>query len=338
MKHRQWEHFAYYITKYFTEYLPQHRALSVNTVKSYKDTMILLLQFFQDHLHIKLDRISYTDFTSDNIEAFLTWLENERGNSASTCNQRLAAIHAFFRYVQYKDPEGFEQCKAVLSVPFRKAAAVPMNYMSLDEIKELLSKPDQFTRNGLRDMAILVTLYETAARVQELIDLKLSSVRFGSPTVVTLKGKGEKTRLVPVNAEASRILKQYIQTWNLTIPNEPLFMNRNGEKLTRAGIQYIVNKYITILRDDHPEYFAKKISNHSFRHSKAMHLLEAGVNLIYIRDFLGHSSVTTTEIYAKTNPKIKAEQLIKHSQNLEPRQRYTHKQKEDLLDWLKNSL
>lgn len=337
MKRKQ-EQFAYYVTKFFTDHLPKNRALSENTVKSYRDALILLLQFFQEQLHISPARISYSDFTSDNMESFLQWLENERRNSASTCNQRLAAIHSFFRYVQYKDPESFEQSSIVLSVPFRKSAPVPMNYMSLDEVKALLEKPDQSTRNGLRDMAILVILYETAARVQEFIDLKLSSIRFGSPTVITLHGKGEKTRLVPVNGEASRILKHYIQVWNITSPDEPVFTNRKGEKLTRAGIQYIIDKYITTVREEHPEYFTKKITCHSFRHSKAMHLLEAGVNLIYIRDFLGHVSVTTTEIYAKTNPKIKEKQLIKHSQDLEPHRRYSAKQKDDLLDWLKNTL
>lgn len=337
MKRKQ-EQFAYYVTKFFTDHLPKNRALSENTVKSYRDALILLLQFFQEQLHISPDRISYSDFTSDNMESFLQWLENERRNSASTCNQRLAAIHSFFRYVQYKDPESFEQSSIVLSVPFRKSAPVPMNYMSLDEVKALLEKPDQSTRNGLRDMAILVILYETAARVQEFIDLKLSSIRFGSPTVITLHGKGEKTRLVPVNGEASRILKHYIQVWNITSPDEPVFINRKGEKLTRAGIQYIIDKYITTVREEHPEYFTKKITCHSFRHSKAMHLLEAGVNLIYIRDFLGHVSVTTTEIYAKTNPKIKEKQLIKHSQDLEPHRRYSAKQKDDLLNWLKNTL
>ena len=332
------ESFAYYVTKFFTEYLPENRGLSENTVKSYRDSIVLLLKFFQEQLHISPEHICYSNFTSDNMEKFLRWLENDRSNSASTCNQRLAAIHSFFRYVQYKAPESIEQSSIVLSVPFRKAHQVPMNYMSLDEVRSLLGKPNQTTRNGLRDMALLVMLYETAARVQELIDLKVSSVRFGNPTVVTLHGKGEKTRLVPINTEAARILKRYIQIWELTLPEEPLFMNRNRKKLTRAGIQYIINKYIATVREDHPEYFAKKISNHSFRHSKAMHLLESGVNLIYIRDFLGHSSVTTTEIYAKTNPKIKEEQLIKHSKGLGQHHRYSKKQKDNLLDWLKNSL
>ncbi len=337
MRQKQ-ESFGYYVTKYFTEYLPEHRGLSENTVKSYRDSMILLLTFFHEQLHISPEHICYSNFTSDNMEKFLTWLESDRSNSASTCNQRLAAIHSFFRYVQYKAPEHIEQSGIVLSVPFRKAHQMPMNYMSLDEVRSLLGKPDQATRSGLRDMAILVMLYETAARVQELIDLKVSSIRFGSPTIVTLCGKGEKTRLVPINAEATRILKRYIQIWELTSPEEPLFMNRNGMKLTRAGIQYIINKYIATVREDHPEYFTRKISNHSFRHSKAMHLLESGVNLIYIRDFLGHSSVTTTEIYAKTNPKVKEELLIKHSKGLEQNHRYSKKQKDNLLNWLKNAL
>ena len=188
---------TYYLPRYFTEYIPSQRAYSPNTVASYRDTFVLLLTFYRDELHIRPDKLTYEDFSAENIESFLSWMEETRGISASTRNQRLAAIHSFFRYVQYKDPAGFEQCGAVLSVPYKKAQAVPMNYLSIEEIRCLLQLPDQKCAAGLRDMAVLVLLYETAARVQELIDLTPSSIQYKSTTVIELCGKGNKTRLVP---------------------------------------------------------------------------------------------------------------------------------------------
>ena len=210
--------------------------------------------------------------------------------------------------------------------------------MSAEEVRLLFSIPDQKKDDQLRDLAILVLLYETGARVQELIDLIPSSIRFSSTVTAELHGKGNKTRLVPINADAAAIVRNYIRRCRRINVDEPLFVNRRGEKLTRAGIQYIINKYVSIAREKSPDLFKGHITNHSFRHSKAMHLLEAGVNLIYIRDLLGHTSVITTEVYAKTNPKIKEEQLKKHSVAVKTSQKYTDKQKEDLIDWLKKNL
>lgn len=329
---------TYYLPRYFTEYIPTQRAYSPNTVASYRDTFVLLLSFFRDELHIRPEKLTYENFSAENIEHFLSWMEETRGISASTRNQRLAAIHSFFRYIQYKDPACFEQCGAVLSIPYKKAQTVPMNYLSIEEIRTLLLLPDQKCAAGLRDMAILVLLYETAARVQELIDLTPASFQYKSTTVIELRGKGNKTRLVPLNAEATGIVRNYMHRFERQNVNEPLFVNRKGEKLTRAGIQYIIDKYIEMARTQHPDMFKFRITNHCFRHSKAMHLLEAGVNLIYIRDFLGHASVITTEVYAKTNPKIKEEQLIKHSPTLESRKRYCKDQKDDLIQWMKKNL
>ena len=184
----------------------------------------------------------------------------------------------------------------------------------------------------------MVLLYETGARVQELIDLIPPSIRFSSTVTAELHGKGNKTRLVPVNADAAAIVRNYIRRCNRINADEPLFVNRKGEKLTRAGIQYIIDKYVSTARRLRPDMFRNRVTNHCFRHSKAMHLLEAGVNLIYIRDLLGHTSIVTTEIYAKTNPRIKEEQLKKHSVSVETVHKYTQKQKEDLIDWLKNNL
>ena len=330
--------FGYFLTKYFAEYLPVQTGASPNTVRSYRDAFIQVLEFFKLKYRIDPEKLSYSDFSPERIEAFLSYLEEERGISISTRNQRLAAIHSFFRYIQYRDPSGFEQCSRVLSVPFKKAPAKAMNYLSIEEVEFLFSIPDQNDDAQIRDLAMLVLLYETGARVQEVIDLTPASLRFSSTCIVELHGKGNKTRLVPVNADAAGIVRNYIRRCNRTNINEPLFINRKGDKLTRAGIQYIIDKYVSIARKERPDLFKNKVSNHCFRHSRAMHLLEAGVNLIYIRDLLGHTSVVTIEIYAKTNPKIKEEQIKRHSASIVTKSRYNQKEKADLTDWLKNNL
>lgn len=330
--------FSYHITRYFSDYLPNQIAASPNTIFSYRDTFVQLMDFYKTKYKISPEKLDYNEFTAIRIEEFLTYLEAERNIGISTRNQRLAAIHAFFRYVQYRDPTGFEQCADVLSVPFKKAPVTPMNYMNLEETSLLFSLPNQQDKAQLRDLSILVLLYESGARVQELIDLCPIHIRFGSTAVVELHGKGNKTRLVPINADAASIIKNYIKHYERSNTVEPLFVNRSKEKLTRAGIQYIIDKYILMAKRNRPDLFKKRITSHCFRHSKAMHLLEAGVNLIYIRDFLGHTSVVTTEIYAKTNPKIKEEHLIKHSSSIETPERYNRKEKDDLIGWLKKNL
>ena len=332
------EGFSYHLTKYFADYLPNQVAASVNTIRSYRDAIVQLLEFFKSVHGIAPEKLDYPDFTSCKIEEFLSYIESRRNIGVSTRNHRLAAIHAFFRYVQYRDPAGFERCAEVLSVPFKKAYSAPMTYMSVEEVRLLLSIPDQRENAQLRDLAMLVMLYESGARVQELIDLCPSHIRFSSTVTVELHGKGNKTRLVPFNADAAAIVREYIRRFNRTGISESLFVNRNNERLTRAGVQYIIDKYVSIASGLRPDLFRKKISNHSFRHSKAMHLLESGVNLIYIRDLLGHTSVVTTEIYAKTNPIIKEEQLKKHSAALVTSRHYGAKEKEDLIGWLKQNL
>lgn len=330
--------FSYHVTKYFSDYLPNQTAASINTIHSYRDTFVQLLNFFKKEKHIPPEKLCFSDFTPENVEGFLCRLESERGISIATRNQRLAAVHAFFRYIQYREPAGFEQCAGVLAVPFKKTPSPTVGYMSLEEMQILFSIPEQTTLKGLRDLSVLLVLYETGARVQELIDLQVASFRFGSTNQVLLHGKGDKSRIVPINARVASITKKYIKQHGRIKQDDLVFVNRTGGQLTRAGVQYIIDKNVALARKQRPDLFSSKITNHSFRHSKAMHLLEAGVNLVYIRDFLGHSSIMTTEIYARSNPKIKEEHLRKNSASLGVQEKYNAKEKEDLMDWLKKSL
>lgn len=330
--------FTYHLTKYFSDYLPNQLAASVHTIRSYRDTFVQLMEFYKETYHIPPEKLEYSSFSAQRMEEFLKWLEDTRKISIRTRNQRLAAVHAFFRYLQYRDPAGFSQCAQVMSIPFKKAPAAAVSYMTLEETAFLFSLPDQKDDTQLRDLAVLVLLYESGARIQELTDLCPSNIRFGATNIITLHGKGNKTRRVPISADVAKILKIYMKRCGRNDPDSPLFVNRRGEKLTRAGTQYIIDKYINMGRKQQPDYFKNRITNHSFRHSKAMHLLEAGVNLIYIRDLLGHTSVLTTEIYARSNPKIKEEQLKKNSISINAKAKYGKKEKEDLIDWLKKTL
>ena len=332
------ETFSYYVTKYFADYLPNQISSSRNTVISYKDTFVQLLEYYSSELHVPPDKLSYSDFTSERIESFLSYLEKERGISASTRNQRLAAIHSFFKYVQYRDPVGFSICAEVLSVPFKKVQKQVVSYMTVEEVKLLLSIPDQSDDKQLRDLAILTFLYDTAARIQELLDFTPSHFRRGKNMVAELHGKGNKTRLVPISPDAVGIIQEYMTRCKRNDPQAPLFVNRKGEKLTRMGVQYIIDKYVSLARNKAPGMFGGNITNHSFRHSKAMHLLESGVNLIYIRDILGHTSVITTEVYARSNPKIKEDQILQHGASIAPKTKYSKQEKEDLLNWLKTHI
>jgi site-specific recombinase XerD len=331
--------FSYYVEKYFAEYLPLHIGASANTCKSYRDTFVQFLGYLEAEQRVKPGKVTFETLTADVIEDFLLHLEETNGVSISTRNQRLAALHSFIRYLQKKELPCFDRCAAILAVPFKKTPPPSMAWLSVREMEILLALPRTRYKKGLRDLAILAVLYDTGARVQELIDLSLASLHL-SPDVlyVELRGKGNKLRRIPIGEDAAAILKKYLNAHDVKSPEATVFVNNRGQRLTRAGIQYILSKYIAEAKRLHPDLFRRKYSNHSIRHSKAMHLLEAGVNLIYIRDFLGHSSVTTTEIYARTNPDIKRKILMENSMVGIAAERYDADKRDDLLAWLKNNL
>jgi integrase/recombinase XerD len=198
--------------------------------------------------------------------------------------------------------------------------------------------PDTNLHSGRRDLSVLALMYDTGARVQEIADLKVADIRIKAPATIRLTGKGNKTRIIPLMPQTMSIVKKYMADYGLldeTKQANPLFFNRKNEKLTRAGLSYILNKYVDRAKASNKELFLEKMSAHVLRHSKAMHLLQSGVNLIYIRDFLGHSSVTTTEIYAKSDPEIKRKAIEEASPKVLPKEKFSTKEKEDLCEWLK---
>lgn len=331
--------FSKSLADFLTKYLPGERGMSGNTIASYKMTFILLISFMQEQKGIQAHKLMFNHFTKAFIEQFLSHLEMVRKCSASTRNARLAALHSFFSYVQYEYPEYIDECSKILSIKVKRTKRESINYLTVEGIKLLLEQPDLSTTKGIRDLALLALMYDTGARVQELIDLTPSSLRLDKPYTIKLVGKGTKARIVPLMEEQVVHLKHYIERNKLLQSGKnlcPLFYNYRKEKLTRAGVNHILQYYATIARMKNPTLIPDKISPHSLRHSKAMHLLQAGVNLVYIRDILGHESVTTTELYARVDSKQKREAIEKAFVNVVKKETPMWMNNEGLLQWLKS--
>jgi len=306
--------FALHINGFFSRYLPGQRNLSTNTITSYRDAFKLFLVFCETDKKMKADKIRISDLTPELVTEYLAWLERVRHCGVGTRNQRLAAVKSFFHYVASKQPEYILNCQRILSLPMKKVARRAMNYFSPEGLHLLLSQPDIQTPKGRRDHALLVLLYDTAARVQEIIDLRVRDVRLEQPATVTLHGKGRKIRVVPVTAKTAFIIEAYFQEkgW-IGISSAldfPVFMNSRNCKLSRAGVAHILSKHVNSMTVENRQHVPPgSISPHCIRHSKAIHLLRSGVPLIYIRDILGHVSVITTEIYAKVDAEEKRKAL-----------------------------
>jgi len=329
----------YYVSDFFTNYLGRETGLSINTVRSYRDTFVLLIQFMETDQHINTKKLDINHLSQDCVLSFLEWLETERRCGVSTRNQRLAAIKAFCRYLIRKDPALGNFCQQILNIRAKKTAQADVAYLTTDAIALLLRQPDMRCVHGTRDVAMLSTLYETGCRVQELIDLRIGDISFRAPNTITLHGKGRKVRTVPISQNVAALLARYLKNKHRSSPEQILFANRADKPFSRSGVSYVLNKYAQIARRERPELYPSSLHPHVLRHSKAMHLLECGVNLIYIRDFLGHSSVTTTEIYAKCNPELKRKYIEMAGIALECEvSYYDESEKDALINWLRENI
>jgi len=331
--------FSKNLTNFLAKYLPGERGLSTNTISSYKFAFVLFISFMEQQKKINVSKIELKDITKESIVEFLDWLQSNRKCSAATRNVRLAALHSFFRFLQYQHPENMSEWQRILSIKEKKTKKKAINYLTIDGIKLLLEQPDTSTRKGRRDLAMLALMYDCAARVQEIIDLEPSSIRLNKPFTIKIVGKGNKARIVPLMEEEIVHIKRYMIENKLLEDHsrmDPLFYNSRKEKLTRAGINSILQKYANMASEKDPSLIPDKISCHSFRHSKAMHLLQAGVNLVYIRDFLGHESVQTTEIYARADSKLKREAIEKAYVGIIKKETPTWMENDNLLGWLKS--
>ena len=330
--------FSIHVTSFLTHYLAAQRNLSPNTIKAYRDVFTLILRFCRDVQGIAPEKLRLEQIDVSLVEAFLDYLEKERKSSPRTRNHRLAALHAFFRYVQAEEPDRMLQCQKILAIPQRRHARPTAAYLSKEELTEVLAQPDLRTPEGRRDAVLLSILYDTGARVQELIDLSAGDVRLDTPAQLRLLGKGRKMRAVPLMHNTVHLLRGHIHEKHLDRPehfDKPLFQNARNQRLSRSGIRYILQKYLVRARSTRPS-LNRTVSPHTLRHSKGMHLLQSGISLDMIRDFLGHVDVKTTQIYARANLEMKRNALEKITEPSPVQAIPAWQQNKDLLDWLRS--
>jgi len=328
--------FARYLSDFFSVYLTTQKNVSKNTIYSYRDTFKLLLKFCQDVKGIAIERVGIGSLTAELIKDFLDWLEHERKCSISTRNQRLASIHSFFRYIQCEEPAGIHHFQQVISIPIKKAEKKVIKHLSPGAMKLILEQPDKSHPKGRRDLTLLSVLYDTGARVQGLIDIKVIDVTLDPPPVISLNGKGNKGRRIPLMKNTAALLQQYLMENDLNQQwknKYPLFKNNQHNKLTKEGIAYILDKYVK-MASAKSQIVPKRLSPHVLRHSKAMHLLQAGVNLIFIRDFLDHVDLKTTGIYARTDTETKRKSIENAYPDLITGQLPDWSKDKELLIWL----
>lgn len=328
----------YYISRFLTTYLGGERGLSENTFISYNYTFRLLIPFFHDRVKKPINKVAMEEFTADNIKAFLDFLEG-KGCSVSTRNQRLAAIKSFCRYVQSDSPQNLYNMQQILAISSKKKEQPVIQYLTAEQLGMLLAKPDSGNKYGFKDLLILTLLSDTGVRVGELINIRVSDIRLSTPAQILVHGKGNKNRYVPISSNTSKLLGLYFDNeglWNSTQMERFLFLNRSGRQFTRAGITYILQKYTSILHEENPANFPSKLTPHCLRHTKAMLMLQAGQNIIYIRDQLGHEHIKTTEVYARIDSKQRQEALKAASEQIKiPNQiSIEYRNNPSLLDWL----
>lgn len=331
--------FANALTDFLGRYLTVECGYSPNTVTTYSYTFSLFIGYMKTVELVKPENLTLDEITKERVIGFLSWIEKERKCAPSTRNARLGALHSFFSYLQYRNVSGLAKWQDILSIKSKKPKAPEMAYLTIEGLKLILRQPDLKTRKGRRDFALLGLLYDSGCRVQELIDLTPSCFRFDETATVRLLGKGNKARVVPLSATQVANLRQYMAEERLTAPEcqcHPLFPNPQGNKMSRMAVLNIVKKYQGMARTVSPELIPEDLGCHSFRHTKAMHMLEADINLVYIRDFLGHVSTTTTEVYARASEKMKQKALSKLNPGIVQEGKTSWQSDRELLSYLKS--
>jgi site-specific recombinase XerD len=295
---------------FFTERLITQRNSSPQTVASYRDTFRLLLAFAAQRTGNQPCQLDIDDLDASLIGAFLDHLEVERGNSARTRNNRLAAIHSLYRYAALKHPEHLATIGRVLAIPFKRHEQHSVSYLDLDEIKALLAAPDRDTWLGRRDHALLLLAVQTGVRVTELVTLRIIDVSLSTGAHARVMGKGRKQRAVTLTRETVAVLRQWLNE-RQGQPDEPLFPTRQGRPLTRSGVRHLLAKHLATARTDHPSLKARRVTPHTLRHSNAMLLRAGNVDIATIALWLGHESIKTTYIYEHADSALKEQAIAR---------------------------
>jgi site-specific recombinase XerD len=293
---------------FFIDYLIAQRRVSPQTIASYRDTFRLLLQFVDRETGVGPTALPLASLDAGIILRFLDSLEKNRGNSVVSRNLRLTAIRSFYRMVAFRDPASTGIATHVLAIPLKRADTKVRPYLTRDEMEAILASIDRTQWRGRRDYALLLTLYNTGARVSEIAALKCNQVAIASKSYVQLHGKGRKDRTVPLWPRTAKILKEWFRELQ-TLPTTAAFPSIRGEPLTRFAIHLLLRKTVEQAQTSCPSLKSKRISPHVLRHSTAMALLQSGVDIAVIALWLGHESIETTNEYLHANMAIKEKAL-----------------------------
>lgn len=302
--------FGTLITSFFSSYLANQKGCSRETITSYSDCIRLLIKYSCEHLELTIDKLAINMITEELILDFLDYLEQERNNTPKTRNQRLAAIKTFFRFTAGQEPNLIEVCERVCNISKKKTAHKLIESLENDEVKAIMNQPNTNKLNGLRDKALLTLLYNTGARVQEVVDLNISNLNLENPKQVVLTGKGNKERIIPLYQETVDAINAYLNLRKKTgLQSNVLFLNADGKRITRFGIGYLVKEYVAKAAKKCPSLANKRVSTHTFRHTIALHLIQSGVDITVVKEWLGHASIKTTSLYVEINIQMKRKAL-----------------------------
>lgn len=298
------------VFSFFKQYMTNQRGDSPHTIASYGTCVKLLFEFAGDYLHKKIDRLQLEHFDTDLILKFLDHLETKRDNLPQTRNNRLAAIRTFFRFLATQDPTLKDVCDKICAISMKKTSCRPPTCLDNDEMKAFLEAPDPESLWGARDRALFWLLYDTGARVQEVVNISVADLTLQGLPQVRLLGKGRKERLAPLRADTVKAIMVYLQhREHAGINHSRLFLNRRRLPITRFGIRDRVKSYHKKLKQQCPSLADKIVTPHTFRHTTVLHMVQSGIILSTIRDILGHADINTTQKYATINMAMKVEAL-----------------------------
>ena len=311
------------LESFFTQRLTRQHQASPATLSAYKDALRLLLLFASSRVRKPVDRLEIQDIDYELVLAFLDFLERERGNTARTRNARLAVIHSFFRHVAFSDPAAVALAQRVLGIPPKRTVKRIVGFLHPPEVGVLLAAPDRRTARGRRDHALLLFLLRTGARASEAVGANVADLSLEAPRQVLIRGKGSKERVVPLAHDVAAILRDLLQERGLAPrTNASVFVDARGRRLTRFGLTHIVRRTVKMASMQLPSLGARPISPHTFRHTTAMQLLRAGIDLSVIRAWLGHADIQTTHEYLDADVEMKREALETAGVTPEARARY----------------
>ena len=328
--------FSKLVQDFLTTYIIGECNYSINTRSSYSTTFHLLLEFTDEVKNVKPNKIEIETITKEVIVQFLDWLETNRFVSISTRNQRLACIKSFYKYVQSNEPDLFDTCVLILSIRNKKVPNKMISYFLEDEIKIMINYLNN--SKDLKKLTMICVLYETGARVSEFINIKLNDLNLSDNASITLYGKGNKTRVVPISQELVKLINKYLKEEYNNYGDDYLFYSNYKKKYNRSSINKKIKYLVNDLKIEYPNYFKGNYFPHSFRHTKATHLYNNGTPLLYVKEFLGHSTISSTEIYATPDSKKQREEILKNSESINTKNKYSNNKKDDLDNWLKNNM